>query len=153
MSYLRKLKIVGMAFSRDSWIEKFRNRLSGALKEYTKLWIAEHMGLPDYWSFEVKRLVATVDHLFTPSRTATKGAWNRYRAGAEAYTDSKYEETKLVEAFNEFMAYTEWSAEEKVKIRAFWRANRPDAEDLILDMLERFLEKAHFDKLILALQR
>ena len=34
-----------MAFSRQQWVEKYRNRLEGALGEYTKLLIIRHFVL------------------------------------------------------------------------------------------------------------
>jgi len=51
-----------MAFSRQQWVEKYRNRLEGALGEYTKLLIIRHFKLPDSgWENEVKALLKKVE--------------------------------------------------------------------------------------------
>jgi len=146
-----KYVVTGMAFSRDKWVDKFRSRLEGALKEFTKLKIAESLGQKDYWSHEVKALVKVVDKLFA-QEVQTKGSWDRYKAAAEAYLDSHGEETKLTEAFNEYLVYAEIPEKERKKAAVWWRKNRPDAEDLSFEMLERYMRKENFDGLVKELQ-
>lgn len=139
--------VIGMAFSREKWVDKFRYRLEGALREFTKLKIAESLGHKDYWSNEVKTLVSTLERPFTEA-VKTRGSWDRYLAAAEAFLDSHSEETKLTEAFNEYQACVGISKEERAQAAKWWRKNRPAAEDLSLEMLERFLGKKHLAGLL-----
>ena len=52
--------ITAMAFPRDIWITKFRQRFEGTLKEYTKIHLVEKLELKNYWNKEVTVLAKRV---------------------------------------------------------------------------------------------
>lgn len=58
-----------MAFSRDTWGNKVRdNILAGSLGEYAKLVISRNIGVKDYWSDEVVRLLSKLDDMMDKNK-------------------------------------------------------------------------------------
>lgn len=146
MRYL--LKIEGMAFYRDDFIKKFRERFEGCMKEYAKLWVVEQLGLKDYWSHEVARIAKRVYGLLDPKETKVKGSWNRYAAAAEAWSEAADEQVKLHQGISEFKNYTFFSTKELKTIHSYWTKNTPDSRDLAAEILDRYFPREHKSKLL-----
>jgi hypothetical protein len=127
-----------MAFHRDDFIKKFRERFEGCLKEYTKLWLVEQLDLKDFWSDEVTRLSKRVYGLLEPKQTKVKGSWNRYTAAAEAFLEASEEQIKLHQGISEFKNYSFYSAKDLKKIHTYWAKNTPDSKDLAMELVVRF---------------
>jgi len=58
--------VMAMAFSRDAWETRFRQRFEGSLKGYTKIHLVEKLGLFNCWEKEVDRLVKNYWNCSTP---------------------------------------------------------------------------------------
>lgn len=149
----RKLKsqtVTAMAISRQEFRTKFANALAGALKEYTKSWLARKVGQKDYWSNEVIRLSKKMWTLLETRKI--KGNWDKYAAAAEAFVDYHDEFAKCVEGFNEYLKYVDISSEDKKKASAFWRDNMPESEDLAMEIVAKTCPPLALDKFLLAVQ-
>jgi len=139
-------KVVAMAFTRSKWIDMFRRRFTGALKEYTKLYIVKQLGLKSFWDKEVNSLAKHVVELIDPTRR--KGSWDVYIAAAEAFLDVCGEQAKCKEALKDFKDYDEYTEGDIKKIYRFWAENVPDSEDLSLEILKTYFPKQHSERIL-----
>lgn len=98
---LKRIPLIEMAIDRNNWGTKARNRLAGALGEYAKLRIAKLVGIQDYWSDEVKRLVKPVAVLMDKTRIKTTSGFDRRKAMAEAIREASGEQVQVKDAKNE----------------------------------------------------
>jgi hypothetical protein len=151
-AFMNETKIVlSMAFSRNIWINKFRQRFEGTLKEYTKLYLVKQLGLQSFWDVEVANLAKRVTELLDPTRR--KGSWDIYKAAAEAFVDASGEQVKCREALNDFKHYDEYTEEDIKKIYKFWSQTLPDSTELSLEILEKYFPKEHKERIVNELQK
>lgn len=96
-----------MAFSRDNWITKARQRLEGALGEYAKQKYAElsDMAYIHDWESEIKALIKKVDELFDPTQIKLKTKFDRNKAFKEAFIEAAGAQEQVVAAKNDFIKY------------------------------------------------
>lgn len=148
---MAKLTTTAMAFSRDVWIGKFRQRFEGTLKEYTKIYVTEKLGLKNYWDKEVEKLASKLVQMF--EQVKTKGRWNKYTAAAEAFIEASGEQVKCKEAINEFRNYSEYKKSEIKKIQKYWQDHVPDSMDLSLEIIEKYFPAKHLKPLMAAIEK
>ena len=133
--------ITGMAYSREAWIDRARNRMVGALGEYAKMRFADMLGFDYDWEPEVKRLVKKIGELFDNSLTKTKTSFNKASAFKEAYTEASSAQDQVIYAKNRF---EEKYLKSKKEVERFLKLYREqfddfDAENLLADMLTKYL--------------
>jgi len=145
--------VMAMAFSRDAWETRFRQRFEGSLKGYTKIHLVEKLGLFNCWEKEVDRLVKKLLELFDPKVTKRKGKWDVYKAAAEAFLEASGEQWKCKEALNDFRGYDEYSDADVKKVYKYWSERVPDSADLSMEILERYFPAVHRDGVLAALQK
>jgi len=129
--------VQAMAFTRNSWIDKMRNSLSGALGEYAKLRFARVVGLEDYWSNEIKRLCIK-PILLMDEKVKTKSNFNRQKALQEAISEVVLSQDQVTDAKNYVMGIVV-SRCEKNNIVKLLKHTGFDVEDLLKDMFEEYL--------------
>jgi len=142
---------LSMAFSRDAWVTKYRKRFEGLLKEYTKLYLTQKLGLKSFWNKEVASLAKKVAELYDPRITARKGKWDLYNAAAEGFVEASGEQVKCKEALNDFSKYKAYSAEDISRIYTYYSEHVPDSYDLSLEILEKYLPKEHYEATLKAI--
>lgn len=142
-----------MAFSRDVWITKFRQRFEGVLKEYTKIHLVRKLGLKNYWDKEVTALSKKVIELFDPKVTKLKGNWDIYKAAAEGFIEAAGEQVKCKEALNDFKNYEDFSQSDIKRIYKYWSENVPDSMDLSLEIIEKYFPSKIRLSLIKAIEK
>jgi hypothetical protein len=133
--------ITGMAYNREAWIDRARNRMVGALGEYAKLRFAAMLGFDYDWEPEVKRLVKKIAELFDSSITKTKTSFNKANAFKEAYTEAAGSQDQVVYAKNRFEDNYLKSKKDIDKFLKLYREHFDefDAENLLADMLAEYL--------------
>jgi uncharacterized protein YjcR len=128
-------KIVGMAFTRDTWIMKARQFLEGALGEYAKQRYALLSEMPIHdWTGEVKNLLDQIEDLFDEKDIKTKAKFDRNKAFKEAFKEASLAQDQVLAAKNTFInRYLK-----KDKIKTFMDRIQPTplrSKELIVDML------------------
>lgn len=84
---IKKLKVLAMAFSRQSFIQTLRDDfLKGAFGEFMCRQIAVAVGKPDHWSNEVRGLLAQAESMMDPE-TPISGFKDRDTAALAACND------------------------------------------------------------------
>ena len=136
-----KYIIEAMAFSRTKWIERVRDaQLSGALGEYTKLLIARDIKYPDYWSYEVLRLLKKISFYMDKKRVQTSG-FNRIKALKEAIKEASIDQGQITKAKNKMTDMKNLTDKQFDKILK----TDLDSEDVMKQMLEEFAEQTGLD--------
>jgi hypothetical protein len=125
--------ILEMAYDRYGWVEHVRdNYLRGALKEYTKKYIALELDLPDNWSNEVKKLLFQVTLYMDKKQIATKGDYDRNKMLKEAFREASLAQDKIVKAKHQMIKLypTIWKKIQKLDL---------DCSALFPEMIKEFL--------------
>lgn len=144
--------ITAMAYSRDRWIDRFRNRFEGAIGEQAKIHFAQLIGMPDYWSDEVETLIKDVKNLFDPNRIKTKTRFNLYKAAAEAFLEATTSNNQVVDAKNEFLRSYLTTVEERIDFKKKLRTkNDITAEDIAFEILKQYMPE-YEEKIIAAIE-
>jgi len=133
------MQVQAMGMSRKKWSNEFRTRFEGALGEYAKIKYAEMVGLPDYWSDEVKRLMKKVEVLFSPIQH-TDSSFDRFKAAAEAFVEASAAQHQLTSARNEIAALLD--RDDKIKLLKSAQARGLDSADLSVNLLSEYLPQA-----------
>lgn len=133
--------ITGMAYSRNTWVDQARNRMKGALCEYTKLRLARMIDYDYNWEPEVKRLVKKIEELFDIEKTKTKTSFDKVKAFKEAFSEASGFQDQVVYALNKFEEKYLQSKKELNLFRKEYRKNfnEFDSEKLLADMLSEYL--------------
>jgi hypothetical protein len=118
-----------MAMSRKKWENDFRNKLRGALREYTKLVIARYLGQQDFWSNEVRTILK--DSKPYMETVKTKSDFDREVALKEVVLEAT-DGSQVVAAKN---IYIKQHPEDFKKIKAM----DLDQDKLMPDMIKEFL--------------
>ncbi len=150
---MNKKLVLAMAFSRNTWVTKFRQRFEGTLKEYTKIHLVKKLHLKNFWDKEVTTLSKKLLELFDPKITKQKGNWDLYKAAAEAFLEASGEQIKCKEALHDFKHYGAYSNKEIKEIYKYYSEEVPDSLDLSLEILEKYFPKEISNKIFQELQR
>jgi hypothetical protein len=149
-------QVLAMAFSRQAWITKFRQRLGGLLREYTKTYMTNRLGLADCWEKETKKLADKLSQLMNQQLVKKKGSWDTHTAAAEAVLEVFGDQYKCKEALNDFRDYDKdgiYSADDIKNVFQSYSKDPPDSEDLVLEIIEKYLSPQDRDKILVAIQR
>jgi hypothetical protein len=127
-----------MSFSRNSWIERVRDRfIGGALGEYAKLVIAREVGIPkssySYWEKEISRLLSNID-IYMDKRVALSSKFDRKKMLKEALKEAATFQDQITSAKNELVLKYVDKYDEIRRISI-------GSQELIVDMLKEFLPK------------
>jgi len=144
-----------MAFSRQQWVEKYRNRLEGALGEYTKLLIVRHFKLPDSgWENEVKALLKKVELLHNKLVVKTKTPFDLLKAAAEAFLEASTARDQITTAKNQFIhKYLDDDYKGLVTPGAISKyVSTLDSEEVLFDMCAELLSAEIWSEVLTALQ-
>jgi hypothetical protein len=137
MSFLNKIEILSMAFTRDAWIAKARHRLEGALGEYAKQRYALLIGFDYDWTDEVTALMQKVKDLFNPQKTRLNQWKDLDKAFKEAYFEASSAHEQLVDSKNQFI--NKYLKPKEVKnFMAVYKSAKLTSEDLLHDMVKEF---------------
>lgn len=137
MSFLNKIEILSMAFTRDAWISKARHRLEGALGEYAKQRYALLIGFDYDWTDEVAALMLKVKELFNPQKTKLKQWKDLDKAFKEAYFEASSAHEQLVDSKNQFINKYLKPKDVKKFMNAY-KVEKLTAEGLLHDMVREF---------------
>lgn len=150
----RKMSITtAMAFTRQEWIKKFRNRLEGAIGEYAKIKMAQSFDLPcKMWEEETKKLMHKVSELLIKDKIKTKAAFSRYKAAAEAFLEAASAQEQVVKSKNkfldEYLSNKKFVGDKVIDHYTFEeKTSGIDSEDLALELIEKHL-KDHYKGII-----
>ena len=141
-----KYKIEAMAFSRNKWIERIRDRhLGGALGEYAKLYFARQIGYKVDWSEEIIALLLEItEYYMNPEEVQTSG-FSRIKALKEAIKEASFAQFQITEAKNELIKKHSLTKTQKDKLLSHKPIKAPE---LMKKMLEDFAEKSGLDKFL-----
>lgn len=133
-------KILAMAFTRDEWIRKARNRLEGALGEFAKQKFGEALNFSYSWEEEIKSLLQAVDKLCDPQKTKTKAKFELKKAFKEAVSEVVGDQHKIVYARNMFesLYLIDKKPKEKSRLLHILHKTHFSTEDLIEEMFNRY---------------
>lgn len=131
-------KVLGMAFSRSSWIDKARKRLEGALGEYAKKRYADLIDFDYDWSPEILDLLDKVHELFDSKVTKLKSGFDLNKAFTEAFTEASSAQEQLLDARNDFLRKYLTKKEDVEAFLAKTRTTKFRSEHLLADMLKEF---------------
>jgi len=137
MGFIKKIEILSMAFDRDAWITKARQRLEGALGEYAKLRYAKLINFDYDWSDEISALLRKVTELFDPNKTKLKKWKDTSKAFREAYFEASSAHEQLVAAKNQFINQYLNIKDSKPFLIKYKKAGFT-SEQLLHDMLTEF---------------
>lgn len=126
--------VEGMAFSHSTWIDKARNRLEGALGEFTKIKYAELIGFDFDWEPEVETLLEKVEELFDPAKVKLKGRFDLDKAFKEAAAEAAAAQDQVTAARNDFIGRYLNRGQVKALLGKM-RGQRFRSEDLLAEML------------------
>jgi hypothetical protein len=143
--------ITSMAFSRDRWIERFRNRFEGAIGEQVKIHLAELINMPDYWSDEVASLIKDVNDMFDINRIKTKTKFDIYKAAAEAFLEAASSNSQIVSSKNEFLSNYLSSKEDRIDFKKKLRTFQLTSEDMEFEILKKYMP-VHEEKILKAIE-
>jgi len=143
---LFKKLVVGMAFTRDKWVNRASQRLEGALGEYAKLKYSKLIDFDDYWSDEVTTLMGKVVELFDTNVVKTRQKFNRYTAFQEAIFDSLGSQEQITSARNEFLRYLNTPEERQLFLKASTKSPLM-SETLLMEMIQEYMPKDLLEKL------
>lgn len=144
--------ILGMAFSRERWIERFRNWFEGAIGEQVKIHLARLIDMPDFWSDEVRSLIKDVNDMFDTNRIKTKTKFDIYKAAAEAFLEAASSNSQIVSSKNEFLSNYLSSSKERFEFKARLRDFKLTSEDIAFEILKEYMPKVE-QKILAAIEK
>jgi hypothetical protein len=142
-----EIKVTGMAFTRDKWIEKAVHFLEGAVGEFAKQRYAQLTDTPDYWSDEVTRLMKKIKELFNPDKVKTKQVFDRYKAFADALKDASICQDQVVKARNEFASYFVKADDRIHFLKKVSKDAALDSEIILQEMIVEYMDPSILSKI------
>jgi hypothetical protein len=134
MKAKKLIQMFEMAFSKNNWIDNVRDRyLGGALGEYAKIIIGREVGIKDYWSNEVSKILLNVTK-YMSKKIKTKSNFDRDKAFKEAFREASTFQFQITDARNEL------SDKFPEKYRSILKTNgKYDSKILLQNMLKEYL--------------